>query len=735
METFLSFTIIGLSTAAIYAVAASGLVLTYTTTGIFNFAHGAIGMIGAFFYWQVRFDWGWPTPVALLLVLGVIMPAVGVLLEFAIMKRLQGVSDATKLVVSISLLVAMIGLANWIWDPNQGRNFPHLFEGEKFKLGPTFVTYHELTTILVAIGVAVFLRFLLYGTRTGVAMRATVDDRPLAMLTGARPGAIAMLAWATGTSLAALAGVLISPNLAFNAQTLSLLIVNAYAAAMIGRLRSLPMTFLGAVILGLIESYAIGYLTTEWFPDSRYIAGMRPAIPVIVLFVVLLVLPQSRLRSHAAGRAREFFPKPSMSLALWGALAVVVSGFAVAGLVSNADALTAANVFALAIIALSFVPLVGYAGQISLAQITFAGIGAITMAHLGDGGNLIGVVWAALICAAVGVIVALPALRLSGIYLALATAAWAVAMDRWVFNLPEFSVFGLFDVSLFERGSVSVDRLDIFGYSFDSPRAQLILLATVFALLGLFVVWLRRGRFGHRLVAMKDSEAACATLGLNLTGTKLSVFAISAAIAGIGGALYGGLLGSISPERFSFIAGLPIFMMTVVGGIGAVAGAMFAGIALAFFPLIPDLAPSWVTDFIPLESLVLVLPGLIGITLGMNPSGVVRDIGERFTPLARHRRVLIAMLLAQAGVYTLAVTDLISGWWWVLLAFVALAVSNRVAERLDEIEQPEPETVKETADDGIPYELVGIERPWTAEDRDRLDELLGVSEVELHGAT
>lgn len=115
MEKFLIFTIVGLTLAAIYAIISSGLVLTYTTTGIFNFAHGAIGMLAAFAYWQIRFQWGWPTPLALFVVIGVIAPLFGLMLERVIMRGLAGTSEATKLVVSISLLVGLIGLANLIW--------------------------------------------------------------------------------------------------------------------------------------------------------------------------------------------------------------------------------------------------------------------------------------------------------------------------------------------------------------------------------------------------------------------------------------------------------------------------------------------------------------------------------------------------------------------------------------------------------------------------------------------
>src|SRR5215471_12295790 len=137
MEQFLTFGIVGLSTAAIYAIVGSGLVLTYTTTGVFNFAHGAAGMLAAFAYWQIRVKWGWSTPVALIIVLLILAPAFGLLLERVIMRGLEGTSEATKLVVSISLLVAMIGVAQWVWPPDQARVVLPFFSGDKFDLGST----------------------------------------------------------------------------------------------------------------------------------------------------------------------------------------------------------------------------------------------------------------------------------------------------------------------------------------------------------------------------------------------------------------------------------------------------------------------------------------------------------------------------------------------------------------------------------------------------------------------
>ena len=126
MRQFISFGVSGLTTAAIYAIAASGLVLTYTTTGTFNFAHGATGMIAAFAYWQLRFGWHWPAPLALAMCLLVLAPLFGALLDVVIMRGLRGTAETTRLVVTIGLLVSLLGAALWIWKPSGVRPSPML---------------------------------------------------------------------------------------------------------------------------------------------------------------------------------------------------------------------------------------------------------------------------------------------------------------------------------------------------------------------------------------------------------------------------------------------------------------------------------------------------------------------------------------------------------------------------------------------------------------------------------
>jgi branched-chain amino acid transport system permease protein len=722
VDKFLTFTIVGLTIASIYAVIASGLVLTYTTTGIFNFAHGAAGMLFAFMYWQLRFDWGWPAPLALFVVLGLLAPLFGVLLEAVIMRGLQNTTETVKLVVSISLLLFMIGLAQLIWKPGVSRPMANFYATRApIDLGPTTITIHQAITIGIAIAVAIILRLVLTRPRFGVAMRAAVDDRPLSSLNGARPDRISMLAWAIGTSLAALGGILIAPGIALDAPSLSLLIVSAYAAAIFGRLRSLPLTFLGAVVVGCAEGYLTGYL-----PQNQYLSGLRLAIPAIILFVVLLVLPNPRLRGRMT-RSREYFPTPTIPGAFAFAVAIVFAGVVMATTLSTPDLITYGKVFSLGIVALSLVPLVGFGGQISLCQLSFAGIGGVVMAHLGTDGDPLALVWAILISAAVGALVALPALRLSGIYLALGTAAFAVFLDRWVFTLPSFEVFGLFEVSLFRNGSVAVDALDLFGQRFGDPDSQVVLTAVCFGLVSLLVIAIRRGRLGRRLLAMKDSEAACATLGLNLLRTKLTVFAISAGIAGFGGALYSMQLSSITPQNFELVTSLQIFALSVVGGIGAVGGALFgAASLLVLLPLLSTLIPS-------LSRWVVLFPGGAGIALGRNPNGAVKDFREGFEPLLKAPRVLAGMIVVIVASYGLRVADVIDNWTFVACIVVAVALAGLLSglAKPVAVEEAAGESPAELAD--VPLEWRGIDRPWTEDDLVELDRQVGLSEAELHG--
>jgi branched-chain amino acid transport system permease protein len=659
VDQLIAYTIIGITTGAIYAVAASGLVVTYTTSGIFNFAHGATGMLAAFTYWQFRFGWGWPAPVALLVVLGVIAPLFGAAIERLILRNLRDTSDVIKVTVTVGLMVAMIGLANWLWPPASRIRFKGFFDGQSVQMFGVNVSWHKLIALGCAIAVALALRLFLYRTRLGLSMRAAVDDRNLAQLNGARPGIASMVAWAGSASLAGLAGILLAAEVGLNVVPLTLLVVSAYAAAIVGRLKSLPWTFVGALILGIAEAYTLWANGMSWFPQqigNFTTAGLRSALPMIFLFAVLIALPQERLRAGAV-RVRERAVTPSWPMSLLGCGLLIAFMWSLTGLLTRGDLLLASRGLVLAIAALSLVPLTGYAGQLSLAPLTFAGLGAVIMSFLPWGGSVLSLVVTVAIVSGIGALVALPALRLQGIYLALATGAFAIMVTILVFN----------QANVFRNGVVDVPALDLPGLDLTQPDQKLIFLAFAFSVLGLGVVALRRSRLGRRMVAMKDSPLAGATMGMNLTATKLAAFIISAAIASLAGALNAG---KVTPDQFAWENSLPLVLLTVVGGVAAVSGALFGGALLGLNFVLGAAIPT-------LSNLTKVLPGIVGIGLGRNPDGAVSQIEEPFTPVGRHLPSLV-IAIAGAVVLRLLTGPVLSNWSFTvgLIVWVLAVVPN-----------------------------------------------------------
>lgn len=621
MSNFLVFTVIGLCTAGAYAIAATGLVLTYTTTGIFNFAHGAIGMLMAFTYWDLAVAHHWPEPIALPVTVLVIAPLVGLVVERALMRRLAGADVGTTLVVTLGLLVLLMGVANIAW-PTKTRFLPALWAGHSVKILGERVTDHLLTTFVLAAAVAVGLRFLLYRTRLGVAMRGVVDDRDLAAMNGLKPARVSQFSWALSASLAGLAGILLAPQLSLNVLNLTFVVVLAYSAAMVGRLKSLPMTFLGAVVLGLGDAYAQTYISADNSASflNQIKQNLRPTEPIFLLLLVLLALPAARLRAgRAIGRRNPRVPSGRESLA--GALVLVAVATVAANLVHGAVNLAALNTgLATALIMLSLVLLTGYGGQVSLAQMSFAGIGAVVFLKTTHGGSP----WALLACAAacgvVGALVALPALRLQGLYLALWTLGVALLADYLFFGNSH--VFGG------SGSSSTAHRLSIAGLAVKSDQANLVVLAAVFGMLGMAVLAIRRGPFGRTLSAMSDSSAACATLGLNLTVTKLTAFGMSAALAGVAGALYAGTNHIVGATDFQYVQSLILILMAYVGGINTVTGALIGGLLLgSAFPIVSPHLPQH------LQQLTYVGTGFGAITVGRNASGTMGEISrawERF---------------------------------------------------------------------------------------------------------
>ena len=603
MDKFLAYLIPGIFTGSAYAIAASGLVLTYTTTRVFNIAHGAFGMVMAFLFWDFSQRQGLPTWLSLALVLLVVAPLLGFLIQRFVARGLGDSPVSVSLVVTVGLFVGLIGVATAVWPPEPRFVPPLLADGsgndKSFSIGETVVTAQQVITVLASIAVALALYLLLTRTRIGTAMRAAVDNPELLKLYGGKPDTVAALSWAIGISLAALAGILLVPVVGLGYYELTLLVINAYAAAMVGRLKSLPLTFVGAMGLGIIDSMALGYIPTESF-----LADIRPVVPPLFLFAALVLLPQAQLR---IGQVKGIVSAPVPTIrrmAISGAVFLVVL-FVVVSPMPEARLLLVGTAATYAMVMLSLVLLTGYGGHVSLAQLTFAGVGALAYAKL-DSPNLVGLLISALIAMAVGALVALPVLRLTGLYLALSTLAFGVLMDKVVFQNERAFGFG---------GALQAKRMSFFGNTVETTQAYVMVMGVFFVLVAMGILILRRGMLGRLLVAMRDSPAACGTLGLDLRWARVGLFGLSAGVAGLAGALFAGLRGTIGAADFQYFNSLPLLLLAVVFGITSVTGATLGGIGLMLLPVLSGSSPV-------AGGIVFLIIGFGAVFAGRDPNGL-----------------------------------------------------------------------------------------------------------------
>ena len=290
-STFINATFIGIAVGALYAMYATGLVVVYTTTGIFNFAQGAIGVFCAFLFWELHVNRGWHTLLALFFVVIIFAPTLGIVLDVILMRQLRTAPLVVQLMATVALMVLFLSLAGEIWEQDTIRRVDFFFGLRSgIEIFGVNILWHRLITILTAIALALGLSLLLFKSRLGVAMRAVVDNRDLAALNGVRPGLVSSSAWAIGCSLAALGGILIAPEVELDPANLNIIIITAFAAATFGALRSLPLTVVGALIIGLLGQHVKTWL--DLGTDLRFAAE---AVAPVVLFIVVLALPRAQL--------------------------------------------------------------------------------------------------------------------------------------------------------------------------------------------------------------------------------------------------------------------------------------------------------------------------------------------------------------------------------------------------------------------------------------------------------
>jgi branched-chain amino acid transport system permease protein len=349
------------------------------------------------------------------------------------------------------------------------------------------------------------------------------------------------------------------------------------------------------------------------------------AIPQIMLFLALLFLPQARIEGKKA--IRQVAPRiPKIRTAALGMFILfIVVGF-VGVIADRVDVRTLTLTIVTALVMVSLVPLTGWSKQISLAQITFVGAGAFAYLQWAPSlGTIGGLAVAALFAVPFGVAMALPALRLQGLYLALASMAFAQMAAILFFPQPEILGFDGKPIrSIQILGFDFSQPFHFLGIDFGQDVGTLLFCTAALGVVGVLVVLLHKSRFGRRLNALGDSPAACATVGINPITTKLIVFIIASAIAGFAGALLGIFQGTATVQDFEMLQGLAFLLLLVVGGVAVVSGAVLGGFFLSSF--------TWISSQFPGNTLLTwwsrLGPGLAGIGIGRQPSGIIPTVGE-----------------------------------------------------------------------------------------------------------
>lgn len=611
----LNYVLSGLVTGAIFAIMGSGLTLSYAATGVFNFAHGAIGFLTALVFYQLNLA-GLPAWSSALASVAVFAPALGYALHKAMFRGLAQAGETAQIVATIGLTIALPALGLLVVDvaglpPADATALPrgvgpHPAQG--FDVLGVRLDSDQLITFgfsaVAAAGLWAFMRHTPYGLR----MRASVDRRRLATLRGIDADATSALAWMLGSGLAGLAGVLAVSVLGLDATAYTVLLFASATAAVFGRLRSIPWTFAAGLALGVVQNLVAGY--TDFLEE---VTGLRTAVPVILLFAGLVLLNRSRER--VAGSAAEDVPPPDRLAGLppwrrrrpWvlGVLALLV--FTFAG--SEYYVGVAAQGLVLALIFCSFVVVTGIGGMVNLAQAAFASMAALTCGWAFTSGMpfVVAILLGVLAAAAVGMLVALPALRLGGRVLTLATLAMALLADQVVFQVDAFSN-GTIGWSLPALGFGFADTSD--------ARVRVVVLLVLIGAVALLVRNLERSASGRAILAVRSAPAAATTSGVSGPRTKIVLFALASAVAGLGGVLFAISKGSITATDLPAFSGFVWLAVVVLQGVRRIGGAVVGGlIAVA----VPELLATWHVS----AHVGAILFGAGGMILAKHPDGVL----------------------------------------------------------------------------------------------------------------
>lgn len=586
----------GLVIGSVNALTAAGIVLVYRTTRIINFAQTAIGAAGAALVFALMEFRSMPFVLAFPLGLA-LAAAVGLLFDLVFGRRFF---KSPRLVLTVLTIVAggFLGGVSTdlvrrlpIFPPVESQSLEQIlgatdvrsklpFPGFTFEVGelPLQFGFSELLAIEVSVLALLGLAFFFRSTRAGVAVRAMAENTDRASLLGISVGTMSSIAWMlagvmSGASVT-LTGVLTTPAAAggFAPEVF----LPALAAAVIGRMRSLSVTVASAI------GISIATRSILWSFESD-----RPVIDLVLLVVVaggLLAQRKSLLRGEQDATAsweasEEQRPIPKELLAVGGLRVVrrvlIGVGVVMAALYPFITSTAQTNLGAVialdTITVLSIVVLTGWAGQVSLGQVGFAAVGAVVAGSLTSKAGVpfwFAVPLASAFTAGFAALVGIPALRIKGLFLAVTTLSFSIAVGSMLFSERYFGWLLPEDI----------ERPTFFFIDFEDERSMYYL--SVLALVATIVVItnLRRSRFGRVLIALRENEANLQSFGVRAVRTKLIAFAVSGALAGFGGAIFAHQQRGLSGESFQAFASINVFTMAVLGGVGSVSGALLGAL-------------------------------------------------------------------------------------------------------------------------------------------------------------
>jgi sulfate-transporting ATPase len=630
LDGILQYAVLGLGAGAVYALLGQGIIVIYRGSGIVNFAHGAMAMVGAFVFWELHELRGWSFWPALCFAVPLVA-LIGALVHLLVMRPMRRTAPLARLIATLGVLSVLTSAATLKWGtvsqvvdsdlPQDLWTFQHF--GLDFAVGSDRVYLFGIACGLTA------LLFVVYRyTPFGIGVSAAAENERAASTLGWSPDVLAAVNWAVGAALAAVAGILVVPLTGLQVNQLTLLVIAALAAALAGGFSSFPVTLAGGLLIGIAQSEMARY-GRDLFGDTGQ-QGIAASLPFAAIVVVLVVRGRGLpLRSHVL----EKLPRLGTGV-IRPAPLVVGAAVLAAGVVTVFDDDVNAAMLAMTlagIIVLSLVVLTGYAGQVSLAQFALAGMGAFFTGKLvaSEGwpfelAFFVGIAGAVV----VGLLFALPALRTRGVNLAVVTLGLGFALQQVLFSNSEYT--GGFE-------GTAVGETKVFGYSIDSvAHKERYLLFALFWLVvaALAVSNLRRGRAGRRLIAVRTNERAAASLGISVFGAKLYAFAVSAAVAGLGGILIGFENRTIVYTAYEPFSSISSVVQAVIGGVGFVTGTVFGS----------QFAPGAVTDLIvkelvdePGQWLVLIAAVVLVVNLIAYPDGLAGVTARALRRFSRRR--------------------------------------------------------------------------------------------------